>query len=215
MARVFLKDEILSVIQATIEKLQRAKDVFETTERNVADGILAHLDTDDLNAAGIEGYESGGVLIADAIALITALGADASAGLYFPRIAAIGSPKGFEQFQVDVVSVSGTDRAVLIAESKSDATLFPNPWGQLVNGEQVVIQRINANIGAGAVLNDKKLQDVVIEVRDKDTDSSKHRLIFETTFTFFGADAESPTTTSAATAGNKGGTLVLRQVTQP
>lgn len=212
MARAFLKDEIQKALAAAIEKLNRASEVIETAEASVIAGIRAGLSASDVNRIGIEGYQAAGILMMEAGSIITDLGPDASTGLYFPRIAAIGAPFGFDQFQVDVESVTGTDRAVIIAESRADALLFPNPWGELVNGEQVILQKINAHIGGASALENRVLQGVVIEVRDKDTTSSKHRLIFETTFTFFVEDAENPTTTTNTAVGRKGYELVLRQI---
>lgn len=205
MARVYLKAEIQAAIRATIEKLTRASEVIETTEANVQDGIKAHLSVTQVNAIGTEGYEAGGVLIADAIALITALGADASTGLVFPKIAAIGCPFGFDRVHVDAKG-GGSAFGAITAYSKSQAGLVVAPWGAIAAGNKVLIQKIDASIGAPVDL--EGIEGLVMTVDSIDT--SNTRIVFTAAFVFY--ENEAAVTHDEADAGGESDTCVLRVV---
>jgi hypothetical protein len=205
MARIFLKAEVQAAIRAAIEKLQRASDVIETTERNVQDGIKAHLSVAAVNAIGTEGYEAGGVLIADAIALVTNLGADASTGLAFPKIAAIGSPLGFDRVHVDSKG-GGSAFGAITAYSKTQIGATIAPWGSISAGNKVLIQKINPTIGSPVDL--EGIEGLIMTVDSIDT--SNTRLVFTAAFVFY--EGENQITHDEADAGGESDTCVLRVV---
>lgn len=205
MARIFLKDEVVGTLQAAIAKLNAAIIALETTEQNVTAAVAAHQSVAAVNTIGTEGYQSAGILVKEGETILGLLAADASAGLVFPKIAAIGAPFGFDRVHVDAKG-GGSDFGAITAYSKSQIGLTVAPWGSISVGNKVLLQRIAPTIGTPENL--VRIQGLIMTVDSIDTSST--RLVFTAEFKYY--NGESLVTHVAADTGGESDTCILRVV---
>jgi hypothetical protein len=153
MARIYLAEEILAVIGQARNKLDSATKLISSTEANVKSAIRAHQVPTEVNGVGAEGYEAAGVLIAEAIAVLTTLGASADIGLVFPTIVAIGSPVEFSRVHVDTWEDSAVVKGTIEAYNKHNGGQpdepFGTPGGSTVLIANDVLKIINCPINIG------------------------------------------------------------------
>lgn len=171
MARIYLSEEILAVIGQAKNKLDNAAKLISSTEANVKQAIRAHQVPTEVNGVGAEGYEAAGVLVAEAIAILTTLGADADTGLPFPTIVAIGSPVEFSRVHVDTWEDSAVTKATIEAYNKVNGGQpddpFGTPGGSTVLAPNDVLKIINCpvNLGTPAATFPSNLAGMMLSVQ--------------------------------------------------
>jgi len=168
MARVWLAEEIIPILQSSVERLQAARKLLTDTEKAVMRAVNANQTPAEVNAIGDDGYRAAGVLIAHVRELLSVLRATEAGGMRFPRIAALGSPHDFTRVHVDdqlfeydpppgsELYDQQVDSTAFFAVdlSRNAADAIPNPWEQLAYDGN--FDGIMVKVMSSLVLNLKK-----------------------------------------------------------
>ena len=210
-ARIYLEDELQAVLAQAKNKLEHASKLLSSTEANVKQAIKAHQVPTEVNGVGVEGYQAAGVLIAEAIAILTTLGADASTGLVFPVIVATGSPATFDRVRVNTVDHTG-DKGTIEAYASLSGGLPTYPFGSgsdvLAAGDKLRITKCAFDLDQPGKLP-SSLEGFTLEIHEIGTVPSddidgddyaegRPRVVFNEMYAWYNEGASEPTVVSAA-----------------
>ena len=161
MARVYLKDECVDVINNAIKYLNIAKQELSQAEAKIESMLAAGEMPSDIETYGTTRYKLAGLQLNQAITEIQNLEIHATNGLTFPSVVDLRSAQnagGTASAQISYATVGSmnndvdaaiTDalgnRLTIIAKPKTRQADIPNPFASIVDGEKVRVTKISAD----------------------------------------------------------------------
>lgn len=161
MARRFLKSEITEILESAITLLSAARQTVVNGEMAVQKLIRVGASPGEVNVVGQEAWQSAGISIRQAINSLEILNPDATTGLLYPIVAAIGTPPEFDRVHFD--AVSGSNKFVIDAYNSTYEPLPSFPFTLIADGDTVLIEKVDREL-TGSPENLEQLSGAVFEV---------------------------------------------------